>query len=102
MTKQFSLGIDLGTSNSCLSLCPVDGGAATGVPVTQVLAPGMIGEQPLLPSALYLPVPGEHAAGSFALPWDPAGDATGVVGSFARDRAAQTAGDVPPQEGPTP
>lgn len=89
MTKQFSLGIDLGTSNSCLSLCPVDGGAATGVPVTQVLAPGMVGDQPLLPSAFYLPVPGEHAVGSFALPWDPAGEATGVVGSFARDRAAQ-------------
>ncbi len=89
MTKKLSLGIDLGTSNSCLSLSPVEGGEATGIPVTQVLAPGMIGEQPLLPSALYLPVAGEHAAGSFALPWDPVGDAHGVAGSFARERAAQ-------------
>src|SRR5512137_376925 len=88
MTRRLSLGIDLGTSNSCLSICPVDGGRAETVPITQVLAPGVIGEKPLLPSVLYLPAAGEFAAGSFALPWNDADAAGAVVGAFARERAA--------------
>jgi len=88
MTKQFILGIDLGTSNSCLSLCEVETGRARGIDITQVLGPGVIGEKPLLPSALYIPASGEYAEGSFALPWDDAASAGSVVGTFARERAA--------------
>jgi hypothetical protein len=88
MTKQFILGIDLGTSNSCLSLGEVETGRARGIDITQVLAPGVIGEKPLLPSALYVPASGEYAEGSFALPWDDAESAGTVVGTFARERAA--------------
>jgi len=88
MTRKLSLGIDLGTSNSCMSLCAVDGGPAQTVPVTQVLAPGVIGEKPLLPSVLYLPASGEYADGSFTLPWDSVDAGGSIVGSFARERAA--------------
>lgn len=87
MSKKYSLGIDLGTSNSCLSLWQT-GGHAEGMAVTQVLGPGLVGERPLLPSALYIPAPGEYAAGSLALPWHGAEDAAVVIGSFARERGA--------------
>ncbi len=59
MTKKYSLGIDLGTSNSCISLCEVSEGVARGIEITQVVAPEVIGEKPLLPSALYIPATGE-------------------------------------------
>jgi hypothetical protein len=90
MSKKYSLGIDLGTSNSSVSACEVEGGHAGGVDVTQVLAPGVIGEKSLLPSSLYIPIAGEFEPGSLALPWhqseegDPA-----IVGNFARERGAQ-------------
>lgn len=88
MTKKYSLGIDLGTSNSCLSICEVEGGGTQGIEITQVLAPAMIGEKALLPSALYLPAPGEYAEDSFDLPWNDPAVAGSVVGTFARERAA--------------
>jgi hypothetical protein len=88
MTKKFILGIDLGTSNSCLSLGEVENGRARGIDITQVLGPGVIGEKPLLPSALYIPATGEYAEGSFVLPWDDTASTAPVVGTFARDRAA--------------
>jgi hypothetical protein len=86
MSKKYGLGIDLGTSNSCVSLCDLEGGHARSIEITQVLGPGMIGEKPLLPSALYLPASGEYAPGSLALPWDASLDS--VIGSFARERGA--------------
>ena len=70
MTKKYSLGIDLGTSNSCLALCEVAGGHAQGIDITQILGAGVIGERPLLPSSLYIPAPDEYGEGSLALPWD--------------------------------
>ncbi|MBL8471112.1 MAG: Hsp70 family protein [Rhodocyclaceae bacterium] len=86
MNVLYSLGIDLGTSNSCVSLCRTDGSAAEAVPITQSLGPGVIAEKPLLPSVLYLPAAGEYAEGALALPWG--GDAGRVAGYFARERAA--------------
>ena len=88
MSRTLSLGIDLGTSNSCLSLCAIDSGAVHTIPVTQVLAPAVVGEKALLPSVLYLPAPGEYADGSFVLPWNDADARGSIVGSFARERGA--------------
>lgn len=88
MTNKYSLGIDLGTSNSCVSVCEVEGGHAKGVEITQILAPGVIGETPLLPSALYIAAPSEYAKGSLSLPWDEATRDDAVVGTFARERGA--------------
>ena len=88
MSKKYSVGIDLGTSNSCVSICEVAGGPARGIDMTQVLAPSMIGEKSLLASALYIPAPGEYAEDSLSLPWHGTQAPDYVVGSFARERAA--------------
>ncbi|MCA1853218.1 MAG: hypothetical protein LC647_12705, partial [Beggiatoa sp.] len=66
MQKKYSLGIDLGTSNSCLALCDLAGGRPEGIGITQVMAPGVIGDQLLLPSVLYLPLENERAEGELA------------------------------------
>lgn len=93
MVKKFSLGIDLGTSNSAVSLCAIaretGSGEAEGIPLTQVVAAHAIAERPLLPSHLYLPPEGEAAGDGFALPWTPAEAARSVVGAYARTRGAQ-------------
>lgn len=88
MSKKYSVGIDLGTSNSCVSISEIAGGPAQGIEITQILAPNVIGEKPLLPSALYIPAPGEYAEGSLSLPWHDANSIDYVVGAFARERAA--------------
>ena len=88
MQKKYSLGIDLGTSNSCLALCDPAGGRPEGIVITQVMAPGVIGDQLLLPSTLYLPLENEGAQGELALPWDGDEDPTAVVGVYARERGS--------------
>ena len=74
MTTRFSLGIDLGTSNSAMALTDIDSDRTEIVPITQILAANQIGEKPTLPSALYLPHPDEFRPGSFPLPWDDSGE----------------------------
>ena len=97
MDKKFTLGIDLGTSNSALALCDLSDGATRLVEVTQILAPGRIGERDTLPSALYLPHPSEYPAESIRLPWQSESEtesaatpapASSIVGAFARERGA--------------
>ena len=73
MQQRFSLGIDLGTSNSAIALSEVDSDQTNIIEITQVLGPNQIGEKPTLPSALYIPHPDEFPEGAFPLPW--AGDA---------------------------
>ena len=87
MNARFSLGIDLGTSNSAVAVADLDTDETQIVEVTQVLGPNLIGELPTLPSVLYLPHPEEFPAGSFPLPWGEAGEGA-VVGQFARDHGA--------------
>ncbi len=89
MTHRFSLGIDLGTTNSALALAEVDGNDARVVDITQITAPNQIGEKPTLPSALYIAHPDEFPEAALALPWQ-ADDAAGhtIIGHFARDHGA--------------
>jgi molecular chaperone DnaK (HSP70) len=85
MTTRFSLGIDLGTTNSAIAFTDLDSDQAEVVEVTQILGPNQIGEKPTLPSALYIPHPNEFPENSFPLPWeDDIGDAT-IIGHFARE-----------------
>jgi molecular chaperone DnaK (HSP70) len=87
----FTVGIDLGTTNCALAFCPSDPTiAATPAPllIPQIVAPGELSPQPLLPSFLYVPAEGQFAAGSLALPWYP--NARDVVGTFARAQGAAT------------
>ena len=85
MTTRFSLGIDLGTTNSAIALTDLDADQAQVLEVTQIIGPNQIGEKPTLPSALYIPHPDEFPANSFPLPWeDDVRDAV-IIGHFARD-----------------
>lgn len=87
MTQEFSLGIDLGTSNSAIALTDLESDQTRIVEVTQALGPNRIGEKPILPSALYVPHPDEFPHDAFALPWsNSGGDA--IVGAFAREHGA--------------
>ncbi len=85
MSAQFSIGIDLGTSNSAVAITEFTDGHTGIVEVTQILGPNQIGEKPTLPSALYIPHPDEFP--SLRLPWD---DSPGkpVIGHFARSHGA--------------
>ncbi|MES2474822.1 MAG: Hsp70 family protein [Verrucomicrobiota bacterium] len=85
MSFLYSLGIDLGTSNSALALTDLATGETSLVAITQSLGPNRIGELPTLASALYLPHPQEFPAADFALPWTMPG---GITGQFARDHGA--------------
>ena len=87
MDARFSLGIDLGTSNSAIAVADLETGRAGIVEITQVLGPNQVGERPTLPSALYLPHPEEFPQGSFPLPWSEPGEAS-IVGQFAREHGA--------------
>ncbi len=86
MQQRFSLGIDLGTSNSAVALSEVDNDQTNIIDVTQVLGPNQIGEKPTLPSALYIPHPDEFPEGAFPLPWP--SDPRSIIGLFARDHGA--------------
>lgn len=82
------LGIDLGTSNSAMTLTSIEARQLQVLPVTQAFGPNSIGEQPSLPSALYLPNDGEFEEGAFAVPGIDARQ-PGFVGRFAREHGAQ-------------
>ncbi len=93
--SRFSIGIDLGTTNSAVSYFELSRSAARGaeqtmLAVPQVTAPGVVENKPLLPSFLYLPQAQEFPAGALALSWSgktPADD--GFVGEFARVHGAK-------------
>ena len=55
MSKRFSLGIDLGTSNSAVATDDFESDRTGIVEITQIVRPNQVGEMPTLPSALYIP-----------------------------------------------
>ena len=87
MNARFSLGIDLGTSNSAIAVADLESGETRIIKIAQVLGPNQLGEMPTLPSAIYIPHHEEFPEGSFPLPWNDAGEPV-IVGQFARDRGA--------------
>lgn len=84
---RFSLGIDLGTSNSAIAIADLDSGETRIIDIAQSLGPNRLGELPTLASALYIPHRDEFPHGSFPLPWTEDGDGA-IVGQFARERGA--------------
>ena len=93
---RYLVGIDLGTTNTALAYVdltakPRPGGPKLHTfPVPQLVAAGQVGDQPLLPSFLYLPGPHDLPPGSIDLPWDK--DRADVVGEFARNHGAKVPG----------
>jgi len=87
MSTRFSLGIDLGTSNSAVATNDFETDQTAIVEITQILRPNQIGEKATLPSALYVAHPDEFPADSMRLPWVNDAGKT-IVGHFARDHGA--------------
>jgi molecular chaperone DnaK (HSP70) len=94
---RYVIGIDLGTTNC--SLASADSSAAPDafslppvalMSVPQLVNPGEVGEELLLPSALYLPGSMDFPEGSLALPWNSAPGF--VVGRLAQKRGVENAG----------
>lgn len=90
--SKYIVGIDLGTTHCVLAFTRVPESAdevpAIEVyPVLQVVTPGELSAQPLLPSFLFLPGPHDVAPESLVLPWDSHKDH--AVGEFARQRGAE-------------
>ncbi|HVY92793.1 MAG TPA: Hsp70 family protein [Bryobacteraceae bacterium] len=84
----YSIGIDLGTTNSALAFRELEEGAGVRVAaVPQLTAANEVSAEPLLPSFLYIPGEKEFAAGATALPWDPT--PSWIVGRFAQRRGAE-------------
>ena len=94
MTAQFTIGIDLGTTNTAIASAPLDDDKAAPTPfaIDQVTNEGEHEPRPLLPSFLYLPNESELPAGSLSLPWDKKRDF--AVGMFARDKGSTVPGRV--------
>ena len=95
--SQFVIGIDLGTTNSALAYVPLAEGAdefalpaATLFGIAQVVNPGEVHEEWLLPSFLFLPGAADFPAGSLALPWK--ADQDFVVGELAQKRGVENPG----------
>ena len=90
MNAEFSIGIDLGTTNSVLAYSRLDDPdlKINLLPIPQIVAPATIESLFSLPSFLYLGLQSETQ--NFALPWSPLGHSF-AVGEFARTQSA----DVP-------
>jgi len=88
MSHTHILGIDLGTSNSAMTLTAIDVRELQVLNIAQPFGPNSIGEQPGLPSALYLPNEGEFESGAFDLNGLDKSQ-PGFVGRFAREHGAQ-------------
>jgi molecular chaperone DnaK (HSP70) len=94
LPNQYVIGIDLGTTNCALAFAE-QGGDAREEPkvslfeVPQLVNPGEVRDEPLLPSFLFLPGPADFPAGSIALPWDESPQF--VVGALAQKRGAEVA-----------
>jgi molecular chaperone DnaK (HSP70) len=93
----YIIGIDLGTTNCGFSF--VDLAAAADpretppvnlFPIPQLVNPGEVRDESLLPSFLYITGPTDFPAGSVALPWNES--PVFVVGQLAQKRGAESAG----------
>lgn len=90
---QYLVGIDLGTSNCAMAYVELARGAEAPVldfPIAQLVRPGEVAAQALLPSCLYLAGPHELAPEARQLPWGTAPEA--IVGEFARWQGARVPG----------
>ena len=97
MDSRYVIGIDLGTTNCSLaysdSTAPTERlevPPVTLLPVPQLVNPGELRDESLLPSSLYLPGALDFPEGSLAVPWNP--QPGYVVGRLAQKRGVENAG----------
>src|SRR5262245_29981884 len=82
---KYSIGIDLGTTNSAMAYEPAAGGGSRVFAISQWDSASRVSAFPTLPSFLYRPGPQETSFGPESV-W--------VPGHFARKKAADTPGRV--------
>ena len=93
----YIIGIDLGTTNCGLAYADANApDSLRTAPVKlfnipQLVNPGEVSDEALLPSFLYLPSHSDFPPGSLSLPWHQKQDA--IVGMLAQKRGAENAGD---------
>jgi molecular chaperone DnaK (HSP70) len=88
---RFIIGIDLGTTNCALAytLADEEEPRLTLFDVPQLVNPGELLPETLLPSSLYIPGPSEFVEGALALPWN---DHPGyITGRLAQKRGVENA-----------
>ena len=94
---RFTVGIDLGTSNTVVAYVETGSDDIRVFEVDQLVAPGEVAARPLLPSVRYHPAAGELNPGDLQLPWpqateQPGGTQPPVIGQLARALGAQVPG----------
>ena len=94
MPQQYIIGIDLGTTNCAVAYTPAttdprEQPPVALLPIPQLVNPGELRDEPLLPSFLYIPGSSDFPAGSIAVPWDAAPNY--VTGTLAQKRGAEVA-----------
>jgi hypothetical protein len=93
LNSRYVIGIDLGTTNCALAFADASNLDPRVLPpvrqfaIPQLLGPGQVAEEPLLPSSLYQPGEADFPKGSTALPWDASPEF--VVGQLAKVRGAE-------------
>jgi hypothetical protein len=94
---KYVIGIDLGTTNSALAYTeirpdadPFDTPDVRLMDIPQLVNPGEVRDEPLLPSSLYIPAQTDFPAGSLALPWN--AEPEFVAGQLAQKRGVENAG----------
>src|SRR6267154_1014048 len=94
---KYVIGIDLGTTNSALAYAeiradagPFDTPEVRLMDIPQLVNPGEVRDEPLLPSSLYVPGATDFPAGSLAIPWD--AEPKFVTGRLAQKRGVENAG----------
>src|SRR5437588_12806562 len=89
----YSVGIDLGTTNSAIAYVDLTSEEPSPIevmPVPQLINPGEVAALSLLPSFLYVAGAFDFPADSLALPWhDDDSTRRWVVGELARQRGAE-------------
>jgi molecular chaperone DnaK (HSP70) len=93
--KQYTVGIDLGTSNTVLAYVEAGSQEIRVFDIDQLVSPGEVAARPLLPSVRYHPAAGELDPGDTQLPWSGSGQSDGppsVTGHLARTLGAQVPG----------
>ncbi|MES2260136.1 MAG: Hsp70 family protein [Pseudomonadota bacterium] len=90
--RQYLVSIDLGTTNTVLAYAEPGSEQVHLFDIEQLVAPGEVGVNALLPSLRYHPADGELAPGELQLPWRQDEAAAAVTGQLARKLGAQVPG----------
>jgi molecular chaperone DnaK (HSP70) len=89
MPPKYTIGIDLGTTNSVLAFAPLESEhpQVELLAIPQLVAPATVESRSMLPSFVYLAAAHEAGGGVLDLPWGSGCDF--AVGEFARTRGAE-------------